>query len=53
MQMERMASFGDEPMPSHMQFSSEVWDKYYELNLKSRSNLAMVRSCEGLRSPRG
>lgn len=35
MQMEQMASFGDEPMPSHMQFSSEVWDKYYELNLKT------------------
>jgi len=35
MQQEQMASFGGEPVPSYMQFSSEVWDKYYQLNLKS------------------
>jgi len=35
MQQEQMASFGDEPVPSYMQFSPEVWDKYYRLNLKS------------------
>ena len=35
MQQEQVASFGDEPFPSYMQFNSEVWDKYYQLNLKS------------------
>ena len=35
MQQEQMASFGDESLPSYMQFSPDVWDKYYQLNLKS------------------
>jgi len=35
MQQEQMASFGEEPVPSFMQFSPDVWDKYYQLNLKS------------------
>ena len=35
MQQEQMALFGDEPIPIYMQFSPEVWDKYYQLNLKS------------------
>jgi len=32
---EQIASFGDESFPSYMQFTPEVWDKYYQLNLKS------------------
>jgi meso-butanediol dehydrogenase/(S,S)-butanediol dehydrogenase/diacetyl reductase len=40
MQQEQMASFGDEPIPMYMQFSPEVWDKYYQLNLKSHVMLS-------------
>ena len=32
---EYRASLGDESLPSHMYFSSEVWDRYYRLNLKT------------------
>jgi NAD(P)-dependent dehydrogenase (short-subunit alcohol dehydrogenase family) len=40
MQQEQMALFGDEPMPTYMQFSPEVWDQYYQLNLKSHVMLS-------------
>ena len=32
---EYRASLGDESLPAYMHYSSEVWDKYYRLNLKS------------------
>jgi len=35
MMQEHIASFGGESFPSYMQFTPEVWDKYYQLNLKS------------------
>ena len=31
---------GDEPLPEFMSFSSEVWDRYYQLNLKSHVMLS-------------
>ena len=31
---------GDEPLPEFMSFSSEVWDRYYRLNLKSHVMLS-------------
>jgi meso-butanediol dehydrogenase/(S,S)-butanediol dehydrogenase/diacetyl reductase len=35
----RMAA-GDEPLPEFMSFDSEVWDRYYRLNLKSHVMLS-------------
>jgi len=35
-----MAAAGDEPLPEFMSFNSEVWDRYYRLNLKSHVMLS-------------
>jgi len=35
MQREQIAANEGKGLPSYMQFSADVWDKYYELNLKS------------------
>jgi len=34
------AAAGDEPLPEFMMFGSEVWDRYYRLNLKSHVMLS-------------
>ena len=34
------AAVGDEPLPEFMNFSSEIWDDYYRLNLKSHVMLS-------------
>ncbi len=35
MQQDQTASLQGEGLPAYMQFSADVWDKFYELNLKS------------------
>ena len=34
------ASLGDATLPSYMRFNSEVWDRYYQLNLKTHVMLS-------------
>ena len=38
--MEYAASLGDATLPSYMRFNSEVWDRYYQLNLKTHVMLS-------------
>ena len=38
--MEYSASLGDATLPSYMRFNSEVWDRYYQLNLKTHVMLS-------------
>lgn len=38
--MEYAASLGDATVPSYMRFNSEVWDRYYQLNLKTHVMLS-------------
>jgi NAD(P)-dependent dehydrogenase (short-subunit alcohol dehydrogenase family) len=44
---------GDEPLPEFMSFSSEVWDRYYQLNLKSHVMLSHAVTPHFIKQKRG
>jgi NAD(P)-dependent dehydrogenase (short-subunit alcohol dehydrogenase family) len=40
--IENRSAFGDETLPEFMYFNSEVWDRYYKLNLKTHVLLSQA-----------